>query len=184
MQVRTPWYVWCAARGHGLREQQRGIADEIDSLREAMAKEKERANSADVECIHLTGWSCLLSTSLSLPALFLYHFPDTHPLSLSLSLSLALSLSHAHTHMGCLMTTCLGCVSATCRWVRLTKRQQPLCFAPRRLLTDLGAPLGCTYNMCVCVYVAVGVGVGFGVGVGVGVHAPLGCRYDAVAGGG
>jgi hypothetical protein len=57
VQVRTPWYVWCAARGHGLREQQRGIADEIDSLREAMAKEKERANSADVECIHLTGWS-------------------------------------------------------------------------------------------------------------------------------
>jgi len=25
------------AHGHGLREQQRGIADEIDSLREAMA---------------------------------------------------------------------------------------------------------------------------------------------------
>jgi hypothetical protein len=41
-----------------LREVQRGIADEIEALREAMAKEEERANSADVECMQLTGMSC------------------------------------------------------------------------------------------------------------------------------
>ena len=127
VQVRRPWYAWCAARGHEFREQQRGIADEIDSLREAMAKEKERAKSADVECIHLTGWSCPRSTSLPLPALFLYHLSDTH----------------IHTDLSLVVHDTVGQL--------IQRLHQPLSFALRRLLTDPSATLGCTYNVCVCV---------------------------------
>jgi len=54
-QVRRVWYVWFMACRQGLREQQRGVADEMDALRDAIAKEGDRANAADVECMQLSG---------------------------------------------------------------------------------------------------------------------------------
>ena len=59
--VRKLWYTWCLERGQAMRQEQFGVEDELDSMRDHLAKEEERANASDVACMQLTDKLQLLS---------------------------------------------------------------------------------------------------------------------------
>jgi len=59
--VRKMWYTWCLSRGKAMRQATRGAEDEMEALREDLAKEGERADAADAARLQLADKLKLLS---------------------------------------------------------------------------------------------------------------------------